>query len=212
MSSVQNLRKDYGDFVIDIPEWQIADSGITALIGPSGSGKTSVFRLLCGLDRPDSLIWNFGNLDLAALPMGQRRIGVVFQTWDLFPHLTAKQNLVFAANARGIPKDRMEANIKRLSQALHMTGFLDRKAEKLSGGEQQRTAIARALIGEPRIVFLDEAFSALDHENRSEARQLVKQVLAETKTPALLVTHDAEDVRDLADHSFRIQSGRLFRA
>lgn len=209
MSSVQKLKKDYGDFVIDIPEWKIAEKGITALLGPSGSGKSSVFRLLCGLDKPDSLVWMFGDQDIAKLPMQQRRIGVVFQTWDLFPHMSARQNLEFAAKARNLSEEQYKASIERLSSALHMKSFLDRGADKLSGGEQQRTAIARALVGQPRIVFLDEAFSALDQENRSEARALVKQVLSETNTPALLVTHDAQDVAELADNTFKIRSGSL---
>lgn len=212
MSSVTDLRKDYGDFQVNISQMEIPDFGVTVLKGPSGSGKSSVFRLLCGLDVADSLTWKFADLDLAKLSPAERRIGVVFQSWDLFPHMTARENLEFAAKVRGIKAVDTATKITRLSEALNMSKFLDRNSMLLSGGEQQRTAIARAMMGNPRILFLDEPFSALDQENRSEARELVRQVLHESKIPALLVTHDNEDVQHLADKVFHIENGSLIRS
>src|SRR5690606_35874023 len=103
MSLVEGLIRDYGDFKIEIPRWEIPDLGVTALWGPSGSGKTSVFRLLIGLEPCPTLAWTFAGEDLAKLSPPARRLGVVFQNLELFPHMTAEENVLFAARARGIP-------------------------------------------------------------------------------------------------------------
>ena len=209
MSSVKNLFRDYGDFKIDIPDWEIPDQGVTALIGPSGSGKTSVFRLLIGLEKAQSLKWMFDGEDLAKLPPARRRLGVVFQSYELFPHMTAAENILFAAKARGLSESETERRLRRLTGQLRMDSFLDRTASVLSGGEKQRTALARALIGKPRMLLLDEPFSALDEELRAESRTLVKELIHEEKVPALLVTHDRQDVAALADRSQGILAGKL---
>lgn len=210
MSWVRNLKFDYGDFKIDIPEWEILDQGVTALWGPSGAGKTSVFRLLLGLDRPEpGFTWKFGAIDLAELSTPERRLGVVFQTLELFPHMTARENIWFAVEARGIARDRAEAHLSSLVETLALGSFLDRRASVLSGGERQRVAIARALIGEPRLLFLDEPFSALDAGLRSEARSLVKRVIEREKIPTVLITHDPEDLGVLATRVTKIHDGRL---
>ena len=210
MSWVRNLKHDYGDFKIDIPEWEILDQGVTALWGPSGAGKTSVFRLLLGLDRPEpGFTWQFGEVDLATLPTPERRLGVVFQTLELFPHMTARENVWFAVEARGIPRDRAEAHFKTLTETLALGSFLDRRTSLLSGGERQRVALARALIGEPRLLFLDEPFSALDAHLRSEARALVKRVIEREKIPTVLITHDPEDLGVLATRVTKLKDGHL---
>ncbi|MBX3041893.1 MAG: ATP-binding cassette domain-containing protein [Bdellovibrionaceae bacterium] len=209
MSSVKNLFRDYGDFKIDIPHWEIADQGVTALIGPSGSGKTSVFRLLIGLEKAQSLKWIFEGEDLAKLPPSRRRLGVVFQNYELFPHMTAAENILFAAKARGLGKTEIERRFRQLTDRLRMSPFLERPASVLSGGEKQRTALVRALIGKPRLLLLDEPFSALDEELREESRKLVKDLIREEKVPALLVTHDRQDVAALADQSQNILHGKL---
>lgn len=209
MSHVKGLVKDYGDFKIDIPAWEIADRGVTALWGPSGSGKTSVFRLLIGLEECSGLSWTFASQDLAALPTPERKFGVVFQTWELFPHMTAEQNILFAAEARGIHGEEARDRLRDLSEELRMTGYLQRKAAVLSGGEAQRVALARAVIAQPRFLFLDEPFSSLDAELRGEARALVARVIKRLQVPTLLVTHDQEDLEALSDHVVKIKNGRL---
>ncbi|MBX2988597.1 MAG: ATP-binding cassette domain-containing protein [Bdellovibrionaceae bacterium] len=206
---VENLFHDYGDFKIDVPRWEIPDRGITTLSGPSGSGKTSIFRLLIGLEKTTAFTWRFGEVDLARLPVPQRRLGVVFQSLDLFPHMTAKQNILFAAQARGLNAADTQKRLRHFAEALRMEGFLDRSAALLSGGEKQRTALVRALIGRPRLLLLDEPFSALDEELRDEGRKLLKSLILEEGLPALLVTHDRRDVETLGDHFFRVQQGRV---
>ena len=209
MSLVENLSKDYGDFRIHIPRWEISDHGITALKGPSGAGKTSVFRLLIGLDSCPGLRWNFKGIDLAGLNPPERELGIVFQTLELFPHMSAEENILFAAKARGLSKTEAALRLKELASDLRMHDYLPRKAAVLSGGEAQRVALARAVIARPRFLFLDEPFSSLDPELRSEARQLVKRVIERLGLPTLLITHDQADLDDLAETVVTIQNGQL---
>ncbi len=176
--------------------------------GPSGAGKTSVFRVLLGLDSCDSLQWRFKEIDLAKLAVPERRLGVVFQNYELFPHLTARDNIVFAAKARKINEKNISENLAKLVADLKLESCLFRRAHQLSGGEQQRVALARAIIGEPRFLFLDEPFSALDADLRQEARNLVQSVINERKIPSLLITHDPEDLK-IAQKTFKISNGRL---
>lgn len=209
MSYVENLHREYGDFKIDIDKWEILDEGITVLWGSSGSGKTSIFRILLGLDPCPGMRWIMRGEDLAKLETPQRRLGVVFQTFDLFPHMTAEENILFAARARGVEAKRVSDRMRELTDVLQMEGFLKRRASVLSGGEKQRVAIARAIIGEPRLLLLDEPFSALDQELREESRNLVRRVIDAEKIPTLLVTHDERDVEALADKVTNLRDGRL---
>jgi ABC-type sulfate/molybdate transport systems ATPase subunit len=209
MSLVENLVADFEDFHIEIPKWEILDQGVTALSGPSGSGKSTVLRILMGLLPCKGFSWRFGNVDLAKLPVGERRLGVVFQTLELFPHMTARENILFAARARKISAADTTADYQRLIQELQLQDCQDRLITKLSGGERQRAALARALIGQPRLLILDEPFSSLDIQLRDDARRLVKSVISERKIPTLLVTHDKSDLDALADRVDRIHDGRL---
>lgn len=210
MSFVRHLVKDYGDFKIEIPEWEILDQGVTALWGPSGSGKTSIIKLLTGLEKCTGWSWSFGDgVDLANVPPQQRRLGVVFQSYELFPHLTARKNILFAAQARRLNSNTAEFRLAELSKSLNLELFLDRRAELLSGGEQQRVALARAVIGRPRMLLLDEPFSALNEELKMDARILLKNLIATEKIPTLLITHDRKDLEILAAKVCEIRQGRL---
>jgi sulfate transport system ATP-binding protein/putative spermidine/putrescine transport system ATP-binding protein len=209
MSVVDGLNKNYKGFSISISRWELLEKGVQVLWGPSGSGKTSIFRILLGLESCDGLSWKWGAEDLAKMPVRDRKLGAVFQTLDLFPHLSARQNLMFAAQARKVESKKSQERFDKLVGILKMQNFLDRRAELLSGGEKQRVALARALMSFPRMLLLDEPFSALDAALKSEARKLVKELIHETGTPALLVTHDSDDVDDLADKISEIREGKL---
>lgn len=213
MSLVERLVKNYDGFSIEIPRWEIPDSGVTALWGPSGSGKTSVFRLLIGLEPCPGLSWKFDGVDLAQLPVPARRLGVLFQSLELFPHMTAEENIWFAAEARldsaRFDRDVARARLKELTEDLRMSGYLGRKAHLLSGGEAQRVALARAVIAQPRFLFLDEPFSSLDAELKMDARGVVKRVIDKFKIPTLLITHDRDDLMALAQNVVKIKDGRL---
>lgn len=209
MSLVEGLIKTYDGFSINIPRWEIADQGVTALWGPSGSGKTSAFRLLIGLEPCRGLRWNFKGIDLAALPVPDRRLGVLFQSLELFPHMTAEENVLFAARARRLPEAETRERWEELVRELRMGSYLQRTAHLLSGGEAQRVALARAVIAQPRFLFLDEPFSSLDAELKAEARASVKRVITRFDIPTLLITHDRADLEALAQHVVPIANGRL---
>lgn len=209
MSYVEKLHRKYSEFSLHIDSWEILDEGVTVLWGPSGSGKTTLFRVLLGLDPCPGLVWNFKGNDLAKLKTPDRRLGVVFQTLDLFPHMSAEENILFASRARKIDKGRASKRLKQISEMLKMESFLSRRASVLSGGEKQRVAIARAIISEPRLLLLDEPFSALDEQLREESRQLVKFIIENEKLPTLLVTHDQQDVNALAKKVTKIFNGRI---
>jgi len=209
MSLVENLKYSMDDFKINIPRWEILDQGVTVLSGPSGSGKSTIFRILLGLIPCPSMSWVLNGIDLAKLSVKERRLGVVFQSYDLFPHLNARDNLMFAAEARQLSTKESQTLMEHLCATLKIEKFLDRKIGLCSGGEKQRVALARALIGKPRVLLLDEPFSALDEEIKEEARQLVKNTIQEFKIPTILVTHDDRDVKALGDKKYTILNGRL---
>lgn len=209
MSRVKNLLKDFGSFRLEIPSLEIADEGVTAVWGPSGAGKTSLFRCLIGLEDCPEMKWIFRGEDLARLTPPDRHLGVVFQKLELFPHMTARQNIEFAALARGLSGAEFERRLGILREDLKLDSFLDRRASVLSGGEAQRVAISRAVITRPRFLFLDEPFSSLDADLRSDARALVKRVLEHFKIPTLMITHDEEDLRVLANHTVKVREGRV---
>lgn len=213
MSRVEFLEHSYGTFKIEIADWEILDQGITAFLGPSGSGKSTVIRHLIGLEKSDRFRWVWDGVDVSSIPIKERKLGVVFQGGELFPHMTARQNVEFAARAairsRGVRAEGMDTRIQDLFDELSLGRSEFTIASKLSGGERQRVALARALIGEPRLLLLDEPFSALDAELRSEARQTVKRALKERGIPALLVTHDPTDLKGFSGKVSRIQNGRI---
>lgn len=213
MSLIKNLKKSYGDFDLHIAELEIPDAGVSVLWGPSGSGKSSIFRCLIGMEECPSLSWKFSSQELMDLPLPERRIGVVFQTYELFPHLTARENILFPVRARGSKlgwtEQQVVAKFENWTSRLGISPVLDKKASLLSGGEQQRTALLRALMGNPRILLLDEPFAALDSNNKEQARVLLKELCAELKMPALLVSHDEKDLTYFGGRVFRIDGGRV---
>lgn len=209
MSLVKKLKIQYSDFLIDITDWEILDQGVTVLWGPSGSGKTSVFRGLLGLENNVECSWMFKDQDFGKLSVKQRKIGVVFQNYELFSHMTAFQNIKFAAECRKIDKSDYEPKLKHLVAKLRIDNIMEKNVKLISGGERQRVALAQALIGRPNILFLDEPFSALDEELKQESRELVKSVLNEQEIPVLLITHDRRDVDFLAQKVSHIHQGKI---
>ena len=206
MSFVENLEIKKKDFNSSVSKWQICDEGIHILSGPYGAGTTTLLRALMGLENTHKFKRNFLGEDLEALPIEKRRLGVVFQTWDLFPHMTAMENIEFAAKARGLDGATLIKRWEWIEETLKMQSFVHTKAEVLSGGEKQRTALARALIAKPRMLLLDEPFTSLDENLRDAARDLLKKVVEMDKVPALLVTHDTKDIQMLADEVTKIDS------
>ena len=212
MSLLKNINLKLGSFELAIPKLEIADTGVTALLGESGSGKTTLLNVLIGLHQLNNWEWSFNGTDLAKLKMSDRRLGVVFQGYDLFPHLTAQQNIEIVLKARYPQKENQQNQISKLAESaeqLKLTKCWNTKAENLSGGEKQRVALLRAVFSNPRMLILDEPFSALDADLKIESREILKNFINKLDIPVLLVTHDLEDVTALAQHSFQMKNGRI---
>lgn len=214
MSVVKNFTLNLGDFKLVAENIEISDQGVTALLGPSGAGKSSFAKALLGLIPLQAGQWlikeDNKEIDLLKLNVAQRKLGVVFQDFALFPHMSAKQNIMFAAKARAVPDEKAQQLYELFLRELQMDKFENTKAVHLSGGETQRTALARALMGQPRFLILDEAFVSLDKDNKKSAYDLCKKLLSATTTPALLITHDAEEVAAFGAKVLQIKCGQIF--
>ncbi|HLI65408.1 MAG TPA: sulfate/molybdate ABC transporter ATP-binding protein [Caulobacteraceae bacterium] len=191
---------------------RVEPGAFLAVLGPSGSGKTTLLRVLAGLERPDSGQVRFDGEDLLALPARARRVGMVFQHYALFTHMTVAKNIAFGLSVRpgGSPaREAIAATVERLLGLVQLEGLGGRYPSELSGGQQQRVALARALAIEPRLLLLDEPFGALDAKVRKGLRQWLRSVHTETGVTTLFVTHDQDEAMDLADHVAILRDGRI---
>lgn len=187
-------------------------SGVTVMFGPSGSGKTTVLQCVAGLTAPDygtisvageNLFDSSCNLDI---PAQLRRVGYVFQDLALFPHMTAAENIGFGIRVNGTEKKRM---VGEALEKFRIAPVANHRPAEISGGERQRVALARALVIQPRVLLLDEPFSALDDELKQGIIADLKQWLKENSVPALFVTHDREEARALGDRVLLLKSGQI---
>jgi len=188
------------DLTLALPRGQML-----ALLGPSGSGKTTTLRVLAGFEQPDTGAVIMDGQDVTRVPPAARRIGMVFQHYALFPHLSVGQNVAF-----GIPRapDR-DARVRRLLELVDLPGFEHRRIDALSGGQQQRVALARALAPEPRLLLLDEPLSNLDPALRERTRRELRRAIAAVGITTVLVTHEQEEAFALGDQIALLREGRL---
>ncbi len=180
-----------------------------ALLGPSGCGKTTTLRMIAGLDRPDAGRILLDGRDITGLAPYQRRMGVVFQSYALFPHMTAAGNVAFGLEMRGLARDERQ---RRAADALALVGLAEhavKRPRQLSGGQQQRVALARALAAEPDLLLLDEPLSALDAKLREELRGEMRAIQRRVGATALFVTHDQAEALAMADQVAVMDRGRI---
>ena len=184
-----------------------------ALLGPSGSGKTTLLRTIAGLETPDAGSVFLGGEDFLAQSPRERRVGMVFQSYALFRHMTVARNIAFGLSvlprAQRPPKAEIAQRVESLLALIQLDGLGERYPRQLSGGQQQRVALARALAIEPRVLLLDEPFGALDAKVRKELRYWLRHVHDETGVTTVFVTHDQEEAMDLADRVAVLKDGRI---
>ena len=197
-----------------------SDAPRLVLFGPSGAGKTQAVKMMAGIARPDhghvriagrTLFDSAGGVDLSPQ---QRRVAYVFQDYALFPHLTVRQNIAFARRGGWLNPPRRVADeaVDRWIDAFHLQPVASHHPHQLSGGQRQRTALARALVNEPTALLLDEPFAALDRALRERLRDELRELQATLSIPLLLITHDEDDARALADEVVHLRAGRVVPA
>jgi ABC-type sugar transport system ATPase subunit len=194
---------------VDGVDLEVAPGELLAIVGPSGCGKTTLLRLVAGLERPTGGEAWLGGERLDPLPPRQRRVAMVFQQPALYPGRTVAGNLSFGLRLRGVPQAEIERRVAQAAAAVGLEGLLDRRPETLSGGEQQRVALGRALAGQPRLFLFDEPLSQLDAPVRAELRAEIKALLRRLGVPTLYVTHDQEEALWLGDRVAVMRAGRF---
>ena len=211
---VQNVSKSFTNFAaLHEVSFEARPREFLALLGPSGSGKTTLLRLLAGLDQPNSGAITFEGEDFLQLNARDRRVGMVFQSYALFRHMTVAQNIAFGLDVR--PSDQrpskaeIKAKVESLLSLIQMEDFGKRFPTQLSGGQRQRVALARALAISPRLLLLDEPFGALDALVRKDLRRWLRKIHDETGVTTVFVTHDQEEALDLADRVVVLKDGEI---
>jgi len=207
---LDKVTKNFGALVAsDRVSLDIGDGEFFTLLGPSGCGKTTTLRLVAGLEYPDSGNVLIGGNDVTRVQPAKRRIAMVFQNYALYPHMTIRQNISYPLRLRKVEKDEIERKVLDVSERLDIYRVLDRFPAEVSGGQQQRTAVARAMVQGPSAYLFDEPLSNLDARLRLESRRFLKQVLKETGGTAVYVTHDQTEAMALSDRVGVMRDGRL---
>lgn len=200
-----NRNKKIREEVIAVSNFniEIPDGKLIGLLGPSGCGKSTALNLLCGLQKPTNGTIYFGEDDVTNLPAENRGVGMVFQNYALYPHLTVMQNIIFPLeNLKGankLTKEEMAKKAYEAAKLVQIDELMDRKPNELSGGQQQRVAIARALVKMPRLLLMDEPLSNLDARLRLQTREEIRRIQRETKITTIFVTHDQEEAMSISD-------------
>lgn len=208
-----NRNKKKGSDVIAVNDFsfEIPDGKLVGLLGPSGCGKSTALNLICGLLKPTDGKIFFGEDDVTNVPPENRGVGLVFQNYALYPHLTVHQNIQFPLeNRKGadkLSKAEMEKRVLEAARLVQIETLMDRKPNELSGGQQQRVAIARALVKMPRVLLLDEPLSNLDARLRLQTREELRRIQCETKITTIFVTHDQEEAMSISDQIIVMKDG-----
>ncbi len=209
--TLENLTKKFPSFHRKQPDviavnnmsFEIPDGKLIGLLGPSGCGKSTTLNLLSGLQKPTAGKIYFGDDDVTNLPPENRGVGLVFQNYALYPHLTVMQNIIFPLqNLKGkdkLTKEQMAEKAIAVAKLVQIDGLMDRKPSELSGGQQQRVAIARALVKMPRVLLLDEPLSNLDARLRLQTREEIRRIQRQTGITTIFVTHDQEEAMSISD-------------
>ncbi|WP_246668594.1 ABC transporter ATP-binding protein [Bradyrhizobium sp. UNPF46] len=210
--SLHSIAKSFsGARVVKDVSLAIKPGEFISLLGPSGCGKTTLLRMIAGLEMPDSGTIALGGKDITGVPVWERNIGVVFQNYALFPHMTVAENIAFGLRTRKVSRTTIEAKVQDALKLVRLDDFGPRSTEKLSGGQKQRVALARALVTDPRLLLLDEPLGALDRKLREQMQVELKMLQREIGITTLMVTHDQEEALTLSDRIAVMSDGRILQ-
>jgi len=212
MLEVRHIFKTYeGSPLLNDISFKVDSNETICLLGASGSGKSTLLRMIAGLENPNSGEILFNDIDLASTPPHLRDFGLVFQDYALFPHLNVNDNVAFGLKMRRLEQNEIDQRVAVSLKLVNLSGFGKRKVTDLSGGEQQRIALARALAIRPRLLMFDEPLGALDKKLKDGLLNELRTILHETKIPAIYVTHDQEEAFTIADRVFILYDGQIIR-
>jgi putative spermidine/putrescine transport system ATP-binding protein len=206
---LQSLTKRFGDVtVVDGLSLAVEKGEFVSLLGPSGCGKTTTLQMIAGFVEPSAGTINLGGRDLTTIKPAARGLGIVFQSYALFPHMTAAENIAFGLEMRGVAKAEQTKRVTDALALVGLAGFSDRYPRRMSGGQQQRVALARALVIKPDVLLLDEPLSNLDAKLREEMQVELRQIQRTVGTTTILVTHDQGEAMALSDRIVVMNRGR----
>lgn len=212
--SIQNLSKVFHGktervMAVDDVSFDVSEGDLFTLLGPSGCGKTTTLRCLAGFEKPTNGSIRFLGRDYTTIPPFRRNIGMVFQSYALFPHLSIFDNVAYGLRMRKMPRREIERRVNRIIQLVELEETQKRKPSELSGGQQQRIALARALVYEPQLLLLDEPLSNLDAKLRVYMREEIRRIQQKAKVTTIYVTHDQEEALAISDQIAVMSDGRI---
>lgn len=208
--ALQNLKKRYGGATaVDDVSLSISPGEFISLLGPSGSGKTTTLMMIAGFEMPDSGQVLLDDKDITGLPPHRRELGVIFQNYALFPHMTVAENVAYPLRMRRVARAEVETSVRRVLDQVHLGALSSRYPHQMSGGQQQRVAIARALIFNPPVLLLDEPLGALDKKLREHLRNEIKTLHKEVGKTMVYVTHDQDEALAMSDRVAVMHEGRI---
>jgi spermidine/putrescine transport system ATP-binding protein len=207
---VENLVRRFGDVeALSCVSVTIRKGEFFCLLGPSGCGKTTLLRIIAGLDVPDEGVVRIGGIDVRDTPAHRRPVNTVFQSYALFPHLTAYDNIAFGLRMKNVPKPEMADRVKKIMDLVEITALADRNPSQLSGGQKQRVALARAVVNEPQVLLLDEPLGALDLKLRKQLQVELLNLQRRLGITFIYVTHDQEEALVMSDRIAVMRAGKI---
>ena len=209
---IDNVTKTFGQTTaVSNFSAELEDGHLICLLGPSGCGKSTLLNMLCGIIPVSQGQIFFDDKDVTKLPPDQRNIGMVFQNYALYPHMTVAENIAFPLEIQKVKKDERKARVEEIAKLVHVDNLLRRYPSELSGGQQQRVAIARAMVKKPQLLLMDEPLSNLDARLRLEMREEIRRIQKETGITTVFVTHDQEEAMSISDSILLMKDGVLIQ-
>lgn len=205
----RNLTVRRGDFMLQDVSFEVREKEIFAMLGKTGAGKSVLLEAAAGFFAPDHGCVTYEGQQIDQIPLHQRNIGYLSQDYSLFPHMTAEENISYSLKMKGISKEQIRRQVYEMAEKFEIRSVLEQYPSTLSGGEQQRVALARALMMRPKLLLLDEPFSALDPVTKSSLYEILLDIRKEFQCAIVFVTHDFAEAQQLADRIGILISGKL---